>query len=501
MNLNRRQLLRGLAGGTAALGLAPAWARGSAATPAVRAFASSFDAVPEGFGPTRVAFDRALPAGLSGTLYRNGPARMRRGDTAYRHWFDGDGMVQAFRLQGRQLLHHGRMVQTERAKAEAQAGRLLWYGFGTPLADARSVSRPDDVNVGNISVLPLPGELLALWEAGSAWRLDPDTLRTKGRAVLSAETDGLSFSAHPRVDPDGRIWNFGYLAGSGRLVLYDLDRRGTLQRTGVVEVPNADMVHDFAVTERHLVFVLSPVLLRPGSQPAGASFMQRLQWRGDRPSWLVLVDKNTLEVTHRAELPTFFSFHLGNAWQDGRSVRVEVIPAAPFDTLMRVIEQATTGQAVDALPTTQPFEIHYDLDRRQAQLHALPLRDAEFPRWDARRTGQRSDHLLTLTRGARAMPGVFGFDSVTLLDRARQRVQHYSYGTHTLAEEHVLVPRTGGAQGEGWVLGTSYDWRAGRTQLSVFDARRLEDGPLAVARLPYALPLGLHGQSVAAMAG
>ena len=28
--------------------------------------------------------------------------------------------------------------------------------------------------------------------------------------------------------------------------------------------------------------------------------------------------------------------------------------------------------------------------------------------------------------------------------------------------------------------------------LNVFDARRLSDGPLATARLPYGLPLGLH---------
>jgi len=29
--------------------------------------------------------------------------------------------------------------------------------------------------------------------------------------------------------------------------------------------------------------------------------------------------------------------------------------------------------------------------------------------------------------------------------------------------------------------------------LSIFDCERLADGPVAQARLPYALPLGLHG--------
>ena len=33
------------------------------------------------------------PAGLAGTLYRNGPAKFRRGATASGHWFDGDPRV------------------------------------------------------------------------------------------------------------------------------------------------------------------------------------------------------------------------------------------------------------------------------------------------------------------------------------------------------------------------------------------------------------------------
>jgi len=44
-------------------------------------FASTFVNVPEEFPPTRVKFNKPLPEGLSGTLYRNGPARMQRGDT------------------------------------------------------------------------------------------------------------------------------------------------------------------------------------------------------------------------------------------------------------------------------------------------------------------------------------------------------------------------------------------------------------------------------------
>lgn len=51
----------------------------------------------------------------------------------------------------------------------------------------------------------------------------------------------------------------------------------------------------------------------------------------------------------------------------------------------------------------------------------------------------------------------------------------------------------------GWLVGTVLDDARLRLSLSVLDARRVDAGPLAIAWLPYALPLGLpwmvHGVS------
>lgn len=502
--MNRRELIRAL-GAVGAFGLAGLPLAGRARVADTRgidplqAFASSFQDVPESYGPSTVRFEGRLPDGLAGTLYRNGPARMRRGETVYHHWFDGDGMMQSFRIGDQRLHHHGRMIGTDRSRAEAQAGRFLWSGFGTAFADGRSVTSPDDVNVGNIAVLPLEDELLALWEAGSAWRIDPATLATRGRKVFSEETDGVAFSAHPRVDPDGRIWNFGYLSGSGKLVLYDLDRRGTLKRTALVDMPNADMVHDFAVTDRQLVFVLAPVVQLKFDDGRPRSFVDTLQWRPDLPSWVVVVDKASLAVTHRVPMPAMFSFHNGNAWRDGDKIRIEVARSGPFDRLMRVITEATAGRPSTEATSVidRPVELVLDLRRSVIDVQPLPLPQAEFPRFDPRHVGFRTDRLVMLTRGRSIHPQAFGFNAVTVLDRRHQRVRSFDYGDRVIAEEHVFVPRRGAGEGDGWVVGTAYDWSARRTMLSVFDAAAIDAGPLASARLPYALPLGLHGQFVA----
>ena len=497
-SLTRRHFCKTvLAGATvAASGVGASHLRAAERPEPHQAFASSFDNVPESFGPTLVTFDRPLPDALRGTLYRNGPARMQRGDTRYHHWFDGDGMVHSFDLNGDSLLHRARMVDTERSIKEAAAGRFLRDGFGTAFTDSQPISGPDDLNVANISVLPLGDEVLALWEAGSAWRLDADTLDTLGRKVFTPDTDGLPFSAHPRTDPTGRIWNFGYLSGSGKLILYDIEADGRLNRVSIIDAPNADMVHDFAITDRYLVFVLQPLFFREaGSSPI--AFADRLQWDADQPVHVLVIDKQNLQIAHRFELPAFFAFHMGNAWQDGANIRIEVATATEFRPLMQQIVQASTAQPLSGPPSApNTLEIVLDTRRRRATIESLPGTGVDFPRFDQRFTGQQTNQLFMLGRSAQMSNDVFGFNRVCRIDRDSLSETIFDYGAYTIAEEHIFVPAPGGQQGEGWLVGTSYQWQQRQTMLSVFNAQQIEDGPIAQCQLPYALPLGLHGQFV-----
>ncbi|MEM6986915.1 MAG: carotenoid oxygenase family protein [Pseudomonadota bacterium] len=461
------------------------------------AFASSFRDVPNSFGPTEVRFDKPLPEALTGTLYRNGPARMQRGDTRYNHWFDGDGMVHAFALTSRSVIHRAKMVATARTVAEAEAGEFLWSGFGTGIEGSRDVLSPDDLNVANISVLPLGDELLALWEAGSPYRMHAETLETLGRNVFSRDTDGLPFSAHPRIDPAGRIWNFGYMSGSGKLVLYDLETDGRLRRAQLVDARNADMVHDFAITERYLVFVLLPLHFHSDGNPDNA-FIDSLHWDAKGTVDALVIDKQNLDVVRRFELPAFFAFHLGNAWEDGDTLRVEIATAPDFHPLMAEITAATRGERIPTSASqSQLAEITLNMRSGVADIAALPTRGIDFPRFDQRYTGQRTERLYTLGRSDAAHEAAYGFNAVHAFNRASGDETVFDYGADSLAEEHLFVPAPAGRANTGWLIGTRYNWRECRTTLSVFDAEHVADGPIAQAHLPYGLPMGLHGQFVA----
>ncbi|MET0509937.1 MAG: carotenoid oxygenase family protein [Burkholderiaceae bacterium] len=522
-DLSRRRLLtgsttiaaglgaRGLAAGAGAIpasllsGLFPALLPASAAArkagadgSALEAWPAAFADVPEAYGPTEVRWSKPLPEGLSGVLYRNGPARMHRGTTSYRHWFDGDGMMQSFRFDGSTLRHQARMIRTDKYVHEEKAGRFLRSAFGTTIPGAPPPERPDVNNVANISVLPVGGELLALWEAGSPWRIDPATLETRGRKVWSPETDGVAFSAHPKVDRDGTIWSFGYLAATGKLVLYRLDPGGGLRAARIVETADADMIHDFAITDRWLVFVLMPLVFDRERIRGDGSFMTHYRWEGERAGTVLLVDKHSLAVGHRIEIPATPFFHVGNAWDDGDAVRVQVMRIAGFDLLMDRIVAAMEGRAEAQDTHVGPVEIVVSPGRGQGSVTRLGDRGAEFPAIDPRYIARRTRSLFVCGRSDSLPQGLFGLNAVARIDRESGRMQRFDYGADVLAEEHLFVARAGAPEGSGWLVGTALDYVRRQTLVSVFDARAVEAGPLTQARLPYGLPLGLHGTYVAA---
>jgi len=300
-------------------------------------------------------------------------------------------MIQTFKITDNEMIHTGRMVRTKRYIAEEKAGRFLWPSFATTFSDARSVTVADDMNVANTSVLPVGDELWALWEGGSAWTLDRASLATLERKILTPDTDGLPFSAHPRVEQNGRIWNFGYMSGSNKLIIYELSKSGQLQRVEIIDAKNSNLVHDFAITEKYLVFVLMPVTFHHPASSKPLSFSDQLGWDKHANVEVLVVDKNDLTITYRFELPGFFAFHFGNAWQDGQQIRVEVATAQPLPEFNENVRRATTGKPFDMTIVEQTtMDIVLDVKLGTAWIENLPITNGEFPGFDQRYAGQRT---------------------------------------------------------------------------------------------------------------
>ncbi len=438
-----------------------------------------------------------LPAELRGTLFRNGPARHEIGGYRYHHWFDGDGMVQAFRFTDDGVSHRGRIIATQKLVEETFAGKPLYPAFGSLPADPRPVTGPDTVNVANISVLPHAGKLLALWEAGSPHEIDPQTLETRGIHAYTPEMRGVAFSAHPRVEPNGTLWNFGYVSGAGLIVLWHIDATGRLVKAGRVPVTPMSMPHDFVVTEKHLVILIPPLHYE---NVEATDFLSAHVWHPERPTQVLVVDKNDFSQFFFCELPAQWVFHFGNAWEDGAGViRFDGARAAGPDAMLSQFREIMRGVV---LPDTDPGRhALYSIDTRNRTAREEFLLDAsissEFPAIDPRVATTRHRRVIVLTRDTTAPLPHPLLDAVTVLEIDSGVTATYRYPDHQIPEEHLLVPAPDSApETNGFVIGTFLDWREARTGINIFDVRSIASGPVATATLDYALPLGLHGKFV-----
>jgi carotenoid cleavage dioxygenase len=431
-----------------------------------------------------------LPADLRGVFYRNGPGRLELGGERYHHWFDGDGYAQRWRIGGGKVEHLGRFVETRRFIDETAAGRFLYPSFGTHVA-RRGWRDNDTMNAANTNLLPFNGRVYALWEGGSATEVDPDSLATVGIKTWAEDLRAMPFSAHPKIEPDGGMWNFGMLPGARGLAVYRIGLDGSVLRTANVELPQLAMVHDFVVSSRHLIFLVPPYDLQ---RRPGISFADAHVWAGSgpqaRPLRVVVVDKETLALRQVFELPPAMVFHFGNAYEDGACTR--------FDVVLHehgVLEELGGLMAGERRRHTSApsrcVQVCLDYGAKQARVSQL-FGASEFPRVMPQVVGARHRRLALL--GSAPSTGHALLDSVHLVDTDSGKADSYRFGAGWQVEEHVLVPRHGARrETDSYLVGAAQDVRAGVTVLTVFDAARVAAGPLALARLPYRAPHCFHG--------
>ncbi|WP_029911775.1 carotenoid oxygenase family protein [Caulobacter sp. UNC358MFTsu5.1] len=483
--MNRREILCGAAlmGGAALLSPETVWA---AARPDWTLGLADVDS---DLAPTAMTrLHGREPTDLAGALFRNGPAKFHRPGGSVGHWFDGDGMVRKFTIANGQAQLSARFVDTIKRRNDTAANAVITPGYGTAAGKTSAITGPDDTNAANTSVLMAGGELWALWESGSPTALDPVTLETRGFKTLRPDLKGMPFLAHPRVQPDGTIWNLG--VSGDRALVWTLAADGALKKAELISLPRASYMHDFTATARHLVLVLQPWVQTRSATPLAAS----MQWRPELATQVLVLDKDDLSKRRIFELPPFFFFHLGDAWEekDG-TIRFDAcIDKDPSGTALNAAA-LLRGQAVRGAPPRRALITLRADGKGDLAWHAV---SAEFPRSDQRLAGLARRYSIHLTS---EQPNRPLFQSVAVRDWKNERDQIFDFGPRHLVEEMVFVSRRdSGEELDGWLVGATVNLDAQATELHIFDARHVEQGPLAAWRAPVALPVTFHGTFVQA---
>ncbi len=501
--MNRRRFLHSISAAAMAAAAPAAWPQAASNGALNFAGKSRFAHNPRltplrGFHGQDVSCDAAwiegkLPAALRGVFYRNGPGLFERGGQRYQHWFDGDGLVHAWRFTDQGVSHRARFVRTGKFVAEAADGEFLVPAFGSAIKAKIPLRGPDSMNTANTNAIRLGDRVLAMWEGGSAYALDPDTLDTRGPVTWKPELKGMPFSAHPKVEADGTFWNFGTMMG--KMVLYHLSAGGELLRHAVFDVPAAAMVHDFAVSQHHLIFLLPPIGLDQAAVRAGMGLAQAMTWHEREPVRVLVVDKADFSARRVFEMPAYMVFHFGNAWEADNIIHVDFVKSDNLGIMNEWMPAMMRGENVPS-QVSNPAFLTIDLDRGRLSLNTRD-ENLEFPRVDPRFVARR--HRQVYYPVGLGRPANGRLNGVMRLDIDSGKTDTYSFGECCSVEEHVVVPRPGGSrEGDGWLVGVGFDVATQQTFASVFDALNLAAGPVALARLPYWVPFCFHGNFHAA---
>jgi carotenoid cleavage dioxygenase-like enzyme len=419
----------------------------------------------------------ALPPELTGRYLRNGPNPLP-GDPA-QHWFTGHGMVHGIRLRdGRAEWYRNRWVRTK-----ALAGESMIDAMGNV---------DHSVGVANTSVVVHAGKIMALVESSFPHVLDAE-LGTVGPCDFGGRL-ATAMTAHPKTDPaTGDLHFFGYGFMPPFLTYHRLSAAGELVTSAEIAVPGPTMMHDFAITDRHAVFLDLPMAFSLARLATGMPY----GWDDTYGARIGVMPLDRPGEVRWFPVDPAFVFHVGNAHTDaaGRVVLDGArYAAADAVAMWDRIGPDPAGHAA-AAATTGAARLHrWVLDPATGAVAETPLADrpVEFPTVDDERVGREARYRYAVT-------DVGGAAGIVKFDAATGTLTEHVVGADTVAGEAVFVPGAAPdrAEDDGWLLTITTRRDGGASQLLVLDATDVGGRPVAAVTLPRGVPSGFHGAWIA----
>ncbi len=461
---------------------------------------------------TELEVSGTIPDYLDGRYLRNGPNPIGEIDPELYHWFIGDGMVHGMRIRdGKAEWYRNRWVRGPHASR--MLGETPTYGQSglSPIG-------------ANTNVIGHAGKTLALIEGGVANYELTDELDTVGPCDFDGKITG-GYTAHPKRDPDtGELHAVSYNMYRGNTVQYSvIGADGNVRRTVDIEVTGSPMMHDFSLTERHVVFYDLPVTFdnRQAAEmtvPRGLRLPARLLLsaligRVRIPDPISARQPSAMGADRRFPYSwnPRYPARVGVMPRDGGSADVrwfDVEPCYVFHPMNAYDGDPSEGDTVvlDVIRHPKMFDTDHlgpnegppTLDRWTVDLVDGKVRESriddrgqEFPRVDERLVGKRHRYGYAPTVGE----GTGGTEALLKHDLVGTGSQVKSFGEGTSLGEFVFHPSSpDAAEDDGVLMGYVYDRATDRSELAILDAQTLDQ--VAAVKLPHRVPAGFHGNWV-----
>lgn len=414
----------------------------------------------------------SIPSELDGRYVRNG-ANPLTGMSD--HPFFGDGMVHGVRLRdGKAEWYRNRYVQTP--------------FIADPSVDILDPAVMLDMksSKANTHVVGHAGKILALEEGHFPYVLDGD-LATVGVTDFGGVLNG-SFTAHPKICPvTGELLAFGYSALEPYLRYLRVSAAGELVQTENITVGGPTMMHDFNVTENHVVFMDLPAVFDMELAMRGET---PIRWDDDYPSRLGVMPRNGTDAQVKwFDINPCYVFHPMNSYEDGESI---VLDVARFSHIWR-------DSPMD-FPSPDLWRWTIDLKTGQVAEEQVDDRSAEFPRVADSVIGRkhRYGYMMGMALDANPDDPMSTSGSMLKYDREKGERTEIDLGRGRTGGEAVFVgSENPNAEDDGYLMTFVYDAESDASQFVIMDAASMDNEPVASIELPR-VPSGFHGSWIPA---
>ena len=446
-----------------------------------------------------------IPPELNGAFYRVQPDPQfppRLGDDIA---FNGDGMITRFHIHDGKCDFKQRWAKTDKWMLENEAGKALFGAYRNPLTDDDSV-KGRIRSTANTNAWIFAGKLWAMKEDSPSLLMDPVTLETFGFEKFGGKMTGETFTAHPKIDPKTRnMVAIGYAAGglcTDDVTYYEINPQGELIREIWFKAPYYCMMHDFGITEDYLVLHIVPSI---GSWERLEKGLPHFGFDTTMPVYLGIIPRRdgVTDMDIRwFKRDNCFASHVLNAWQDGTKIHF-LVPEAknnmfPFFPDVHGAE----FNPIQAMPRLSDWTVDMASNGQEFDsISQLTETASEFPRIDDRFTGMKTRYgwglEIDMSRPVELKGGSAGgflMNCLFLKDLETGAEQHWWCGPTSSLQEPCFVPRSNEApEGDGWIIQVCNRLAEHRSDLLIFEALAIENGPIATINTPIRLRFGLHG--------
>ena len=438
-----------------------------------------------------------IPPDLNGAFYRVGPDPqfpLVSGNIP----FDGEGHVSMFRIKDGRVDYRSRYVRNERWLAQDKAGRILFPMYRNPSMDDPSV-RGLSRSTANTHIINHKNMLLALKEDSPPSAMDLLTLETLvPNYTFDDQLPSQTFTAHPKIDSvTGNMVAFGYEAtghGSDVVSMFEFTPEGRRVWDAMIRVPYVGMLHDFAVTERYIVFYVIPMAFDEAQMRNGGIHWS---WDGSKPTWFGFVRRDGDGSDVRwIEGPTRSATHVMGAFSDNDRlyVDVEMSMSNPFPFMpMRDGSRWNPAEGSShitrmSVDLTERTPQNYGIEQMYPHVGALPRQDDRYNTVPYR-------YGFLACPDPYAAPGTRPGACYARFDHQTRTDTLFSASPTTTLAECCFAPKSADArEGEGYLLGlATRNDQNGRADLVILDAEHLDEGPVATVMLPMRAPGQVHG--------